>query len=418
MSRVLKSGSNQVTQTYAQHCANVAAGKAWAKGVDVVKYKSQVDKVTAHSAGKVIKIVDYLGGTNGVIDREGMGYGNYVMILHDSNYVTLYAHLEAVYVHEGQTVNQCDEIGLMGNTGNSFGAHLHFEVRKYKAAPAGNLHDVNAYEWLDPTEYLDKGLPGTKAISETESKFLAAGAGTKIGLSAIPVYNSETAEKAVGKRSGTYYIWSNEVKNGRVRMTNAAEHAGVKGQVSFWVDVADIGALIVFKNKTETVSTSSASAVKIKAGTKVELKDTPVYNTETGASVGIRSGVYFIWSDEVKNGRARMTNSAARVGISGQVSFWVSVADIGCTADNAAADSKAETAQESFKEADGGMRAVKAGTKVELKDTPVFNTETGASVGNRSGVYFIWSDEVKNGRVRMTNSAARVGVSGQVSFWV
>lgn len=328
MSRVLKSGSNQITCTYAQHCANVAAGKAWAKGVDVVKYKSQIDKITAHSAGKVIKTVDYLGGTNGIVDNEGMGYGNYVMILHDGNYVTLYAHLEAVYVCEGQTVAQGDEIGLMGNTGNSFGAHLHFEVRKYKAVPAGNLHDVNVYEWLDPTEYLDAELPGTKAISETEGKFLAAKAGTEIGLSGIPVYNSETAEKAVGKRSGTYYIWSNEVKNGRVRMTNAAERAGVKGQVSFWVDVADIGALIVF-NKTETISPSSASAVKIKAGAKVELKDTPVYNTETGASVGQRSGTYYIWSDEVKNGRIRMTNSAARVGEMGQVSFWVVLADIG-----------------------------------------------------------------------------------------
>lgn len=329
MSRVLKSGSNQITCTYAQHCANVAAGKAWAKGVDVVKYKTQIDKITAYSAGRVIKVVDYLGGTNGIVDDEGMGYGNYVMIQHDGNYVTLYAHLEAVYVREGQTVAQGDEVGFMGNTGNSFGAHLHFEVRKYKAVPAGNLHDVNAYEWLDPTEYLDGELPGTKVISETGGKFLAAKAGTKIGLSGIPVYNSETAEKAVGKRSGTYYIWSNEVKNGRVRMTNAAERAGVKGQVSFWVDVADIGALIVFNNKTETVSPSSASAVKIKAGAKVELKDTPVYNTETGASVGHRSGTYYVWSDEVKNGRVRMTNSAARVGESGQVSFWVILADIG-----------------------------------------------------------------------------------------
>lgn len=35
----------------------------------------------------------------------------------------------------------------------------------------------------------------------------------------------------------------------------------------------------------------------------------------------------------------------------------------------------------------------------------------------RSGIYYVWSDEVKNGRVRMTNDAARVGVRGQVSFW-
>lgn len=236
MSRVLKSGSNQITCTYAQHCANVAAGKAWAKGVDVVKYKSQIDKITAHSAGKVIKAVDYLGGTNGIVDNEGMGYGNYVMILHDGNYVTLYAHLEAVYVCEGQTVAQGDEIGLMGNTGNSFGAHLHFEVRKYKAVPAGNLHDVNVYEWLDPTKYLDGELPGCAK----DSPAFKLKAGAKVELKNTPVYNSETAVKAVGQRSGTYYIWSDEVKNGRVRMTNSAARVGERGQVSFWVKVSEL----------------------------------------------------------------------------------------------------------------------------------------------------------------------------------
>ena len=322
MSRVLKSGSNQITCTYAQHCANVAAGKAWAKGVDVVKYKAQTDKITVHSAGKVIKTVDYLGGTNGIVDNEGMGYGNYVMILHDGNYVTLYAHLEAVYVREGQTVAQGDEIGLMGNTGNSFGAHLHFEVRKYKAVPAGNLHDVNAYEWLDAQEWLDKEFPVAAASVEVK-------AGVKFDLRDTPIYNSESG-KSIGTRSGTYYVWSDEVKNGRVRMTNSATRVGVNRQVSFWVALADIGEVTEVKAEptTETIPVAKNTLSEVKAGLKVELKDTPVYNTETGASVGQRSGTYYVWSDEVKNGRVRMTNSAARVGVRGEVSFWVKVSEL------------------------------------------------------------------------------------------
>lgn len=246
MSRVLKSGKNQITCTYAAHCANVADGKAWAKGVDVVKYKSQIDKITAHSAGRVLRMVDYLSGTNGIIDKAGMGYGNYVMLLHDNNYVTLYAHLEAVYVREGQTVAQGDEIGLMGNTGNSFGAHLHFELRKYKSNPCGNLHDLSAYEWLDPTDYLDAALPsGTSASSSAHSpasvgnsvKSLKAGA--KIQLIDVSVYGSESGN-SIGTRSGIYYVWSDEVRNGRVRVTNSSVRVGVSGQVSFWVNVNDI----------------------------------------------------------------------------------------------------------------------------------------------------------------------------------
>jgi murein DD-endopeptidase MepM/ murein hydrolase activator NlpD len=57
------------------------------------------------------------------------GYGNYVMINHDNGYVTLYGHMQAIYVTTGQTVERGDRIGKMGSTGRSTGTHCHFEVR-------------------------------------------------------------------------------------------------------------------------------------------------------------------------------------------------------------------------------------------------------------------------------------------------
>lgn len=164
MSRVLKTGTNQITCTYENHVANVKVGTAWAQGVDIVKYKSQLDYIVAHTAGKVIKTVDYMDGTNKVPDREAMGYGNYVMILHNQKYegkyiVTLYAHGENVAVKQNQQVSKGQELFFMGNTGNSSGAHLHFEIRLYKEIPQGNLHDTSKFEWIDPTPYLDKDLP-------------------------------------------------------------------------------------------------------------------------------------------------------------------------------------------------------------------------------------------------------------------
>jgi murein DD-endopeptidase MepM/ murein hydrolase activator NlpD len=64
-------------------------------------------------------------------DASGMlvGYGNYIVIQHDTGLKTLYGHLLAIGVKEGDTVKRGQLIGLVGTTGNSTGPHTHFEVR-------------------------------------------------------------------------------------------------------------------------------------------------------------------------------------------------------------------------------------------------------------------------------------------------
>ena len=57
------------------------------------------------------------------------GYGNYIILSHGNGVQTLYAHCTSLLVGVGQTVSQGQAIATVGNTGNSFGNHLHLEIR-------------------------------------------------------------------------------------------------------------------------------------------------------------------------------------------------------------------------------------------------------------------------------------------------
>lgn len=57
------------------------------------------------------------------------GYGKMIIIKHNNGTQTVYGHLSAVYINEGDTVGRGDNIGALGNTGKSTGPHLHFEIR-------------------------------------------------------------------------------------------------------------------------------------------------------------------------------------------------------------------------------------------------------------------------------------------------
>ena len=64
-----------------------------------------------------------------ILSRWYGGYGYCVIIQHDDGVVSLYGHQSKLIATEGQRVDAGQLIGLSGNTGHSFGDHLHFEIR-------------------------------------------------------------------------------------------------------------------------------------------------------------------------------------------------------------------------------------------------------------------------------------------------
>jgi murein DD-endopeptidase MepM/ murein hydrolase activator NlpD len=60
----------------------------------------------------------------------GGGFGNYITIAHNDGFATIYAHLSKLSVASGSIVSAGEQIGTVGNSGNSYGPHLHFETRQ------------------------------------------------------------------------------------------------------------------------------------------------------------------------------------------------------------------------------------------------------------------------------------------------
>ncbi|NJQ01970.1 M23 family metallopeptidase [Streptomyces zingiberis] len=96
-----------------------AAGAAWSSGshTGVDFHAAEGTPVLSVGAGTVVE-----AGWDG-------SYGNSVVIKMSDGTYTQYGHLSAINVTVGRQVDPGQQIGRAGNTGNSFGAHLHFEAR-------------------------------------------------------------------------------------------------------------------------------------------------------------------------------------------------------------------------------------------------------------------------------------------------
>ena len=95
-------------------------GSRWGKthkGIDIGAPKGTPIKAAASGT-----VVSSSTGYNG-------GYGNCVVVSHGNGIETAYGHCSALYVKVGQKVSQGQVIAGVGNTGRSFGNHLHFEIR-------------------------------------------------------------------------------------------------------------------------------------------------------------------------------------------------------------------------------------------------------------------------------------------------
>lgn len=173
--RVLESGLLEITQNYKSGVHN---------GVDVVNQNYTLGYIVAHSDGVVVA---YRNNCNCF---ENGSYGNYVKIKHDNGYYTLYAHMayNTVRVTTGNRVSKGQFLGYMGNTGMSYGGHLHFEVR--------TPNDVR----IDPTSYLNSDLPNNEMKAEPTTDYKI---GDIVNINGVYVSSDSTERLTPAITTGT-----------------------------------------------------------------------------------------------------------------------------------------------------------------------------------------------------------------------
>lgn len=148
---VLKNGNHYITCDYGYY----SDGITFHKGIDIVASSVSGkggDYVVAFADGVVVACCNNISGTNSSTGTKGMG--NYVIIDNGNGFRTRYQHLlkGSVKVSVGDKVAKGQVIGYMGNTGNSTGRHLHFDISYNKSLLGGHLSNERYY--LDPKPFL------------------------------------------------------------------------------------------------------------------------------------------------------------------------------------------------------------------------------------------------------------------------
>ncbi len=152
--RIPFEGDFPVTQRFGEKITDPAGHT----GIDYALYLGT--PVLAALDGKVIRTA-----------HLGTGYGTHVVLEHTGGLQTIYAHLSVISVTLGTSVREGEEIGLSGNTGNSTGPHLHFEVRRLGKP-------------VDPDEFLGMPEPavfGSRRVCVPEL-YIRSGPGTEYAI--------------------------------------------------------------------------------------------------------------------------------------------------------------------------------------------------------------------------------------------
>ncbi|MDE7468295.1 MAG: peptidoglycan DD-metalloendopeptidase family protein [Muribaculaceae bacterium] len=161
------------------------------KGIDIKANTG--DTIRAAFDGK-IRLTKY----------EARGYGHYVVIRHPNDLETIYGHCSKILVKPDQVVRAGDPIALAGNTGRSFGSHLHFETRYmgYAINPAAIFDFANQTTHTDTYTFTKDTYQNARNFSPEANAAYAA----QYRATHKVEYSTPAKTKSSTKSKGSTYV--------------------------------------------------------------------------------------------------------------------------------------------------------------------------------------------------------------------
>ena len=232
MSYLLKNVKNQVLASKQEYCTwdygTREPDYADHHGIDLINNAGGTCDVIAVADGEVVYVQDGVPGH----DERVYTAGNFVRIRHENGMYSRYLHMVngSIKVKIGQKVKAGTVLGHEGETGYSFGIHLHFDVNDGK-----NYVDPLPYLLGQKSFYKNTSSKKNTTNSTATSVVKTLTTGTKVALNKASLYGSATTNTKANTITGTYYIHSNGIINNRIRITTPKGNSICTG----WVKTSD-----------------------------------------------------------------------------------------------------------------------------------------------------------------------------------
>lgn len=260
-------------------------------GIDIKAYTG--DTIYAAFDGK-IRVKQY--------DRRGYGY--YVVIRHLNGLETLYGHMSKFLVAENDFVMSGDPIGLAGNTGRSFGSHLHFETRFL-----GNP--------IDPNFIIDF----ENKVCHRDTYLVSNDSFKKTTLSSSVLQRQEPIRSVKSTTASTNKFVSGNVTHYKIKSGDTLEKIARKNGVT----VSQICSLNNISTRTtlrigRSLLLHATEASKADAGDTADAGEVKHYKIRSGDTLGAIANKYGVSVSKLCNLNNMSTRSTLKIGSTLRVS--------------------------------------------------------------------------------------------------